>query len=205
MGEYRGIKMGEKLMIAGIEHLKKRGSITIELDSVFPAAPLYRRLGFKDRYISFRFRRESMSGESALHIFASSMTDEIIEFDQVMTGLNRTRYLKRFCSEFPDSIYIMKEGGIRAYAIARERKGGSLLIGPLVAENCIIAERLFLSIMHANPENVISIGVLEPQAEFIAFLRGMGFIHTIPALRMYHGKLRHYDRNIFGIMAAEKG
>jgi hypothetical protein len=203
--EYRGKKIGENLMIAGMEHLKSKGVKTIELDSVFPAAPLYRRLGFRDRFISFRFKRESMGGEAIPQKFDLSMTDEILEFDHIMTGLNRAKHLKRFCTEFPDSIYIIKEGGVRAYAIVRERKGGSLLVGPLVAENCIIAEKLFLSIMYDNPEKTINIGVLEPQTEFIAFMRGLGFFHAIPALRMYYGELRNYDRNVYGIIAAEKG
>ncbi|MBD3218560.1 MAG: GNAT family N-acetyltransferase, partial [candidate division Zixibacteria bacterium] len=57
--EFRGDGIGEKLMALGMDHLKSRGVNSIELDAVFLAMSLYRRLGFKDKHFSYRFRKVS--------------------------------------------------------------------------------------------------------------------------------------------------
>jgi ribosomal-protein-alanine N-acetyltransferase len=203
--EFRGDGIGEKLMIQGMDYLKGLGVKSIELDAVFLALNLYRRLGFKDKHFSYRFKKESTGGTEKIQRLDISQTDEIIELDRKLTELNRSKHLRRFCNEFPDSIYTITEDNLLAYGMVRERNGGSYAVGPLVAENSSLAERLLLGIMAKHPQKQILIGPLEPQREFIAFLRGLGFLHNIPALRMYYGEKRNYHKHVYGIIAAEKG
>lgn len=51
----RGGGLGEELMRRAIGYLRARSVRTIELDGVFRATSLYRRLGFVDKYLSLRF------------------------------------------------------------------------------------------------------------------------------------------------------
>lgn len=60
--EERGGELGTKLMEHAINVLKKKGVKTIELDGVFPAVSLYRRLKLKDKYLSLRFMRKATGG-----------------------------------------------------------------------------------------------------------------------------------------------
>jgi len=203
--QFRGDGIGEKLMIKGMDYLKSRGVKSIELDAVFLALSLYRRLGFKDKHLSYRFKKVSSGGDVRVQRFDISRTDKIIELDRKLTGLGRSKHLRSFCIEFSDSIYTITEDNLLAYGMVRERNGGSYAIGPLVAENSSLAERLLLGIMAEYPQKQILIGPLEPQREFIAFLRGLGFLHNIPALRMYYGEKRNYHKHVYGIIAAEKG
>ena len=53
----RGKGIGTKLMGHAINYLNGKGVKTVELDGVFPAVSMYRRLGFKDKYLSLRFIR----------------------------------------------------------------------------------------------------------------------------------------------------
>ncbi|MBD3217648.1 MAG: hypothetical protein GF310_05175 [candidate division Zixibacteria bacterium] len=133
------------------------------------------------------------------------MADEIIEFDRKMTGLNRSKHIHRFCREFADSMYIIKEDDLKAYAIVRERAGYGYAVGPMIAQDTAIAEKLLAQIIAEYSGKQILIGPLEPQREFIAFLRGLGFLHNTPALRMYYGEKRNYHKHVYGITAAEKG
>lgn len=55
----RGRGIGEKLMQRAIGYLDGRSVRAIELDGVFEAASLYRRLGFVDKYLSLRFYRSA--------------------------------------------------------------------------------------------------------------------------------------------------
>ncbi len=203
--EFRGDGIGEKLMVHGMDYLKSRDVKSIELDAVFLAMSLYRRLGFKDRFISYRFKKESTGGNEKTQRLDISMADEIIEFDRKMTGLDRSKHIRRFCREFADSMYIIKEDNLKAYALVRKRAGYGYAVGPMIAEDTEVAERLLASIMAEYPGKQILIGPLEPQREFIAFLRGLGFLHNIPALRMYYGEKRNYHKHVYGIIAAEKG
>ena len=48
----RGKGVGTALMKIAMSYLQSKGVPTIELDGVLEAAPLYRRLGFQDKYLS---------------------------------------------------------------------------------------------------------------------------------------------------------
>jgi len=203
--QYRSEGLGETLMRKAMDHLTEFGTKTIELDSVWPAAPLYRRLGFKDKYFSYRVRKQvEMTGASP-KIFSPDMLDELLHFDKAMTGINREKHLRKFAEEFADSIYIIKQPNLRAYALVRERQGDLYWIGPMVAENLDLAEKLFYQILAKYTGKTIGLGILETNRGFIDIIRELDFIHTVPALRMYLGEYRAYEDNVYAIIAAEKG
>jgi GNAT superfamily N-acetyltransferase len=202
---YRGAKIGEALMINSIDYLGKRGVTTIELDGVFEALSLYRRLGFKDKYFSYRFNTIAEKGDGEPQRFEPSMLADLIVFDKNMTGLERERYLTAFAEDFADSIYILKTDAVHAYAVVRPRAEKRIALGPMVADSLESAERLILPILKKYNGYRIGIGVLEPNRLFIELLRRLKFQHTVPCLRMYLGRRLQYEEHICGIISPEKG
>ncbi len=205
--EYRGQKIGEELMKMAIDHLVNMGAKTIELDAVFEAARLYRRLGFRDKYFSYRMWRVSDLDYRQPAITGKSQVDQIIAFDRKMTGIDREKHLRRFCDEFADELYVLSNNNaeLTAYAIARERKADIVVIGPLVAADDQAASELFKQVYARYRGREVGLGLLEPNRFAIQMLRDTGFVHNQPALRMYYGERREYHEHIYSIMSAEKG
>jgi len=203
--EFRGKKIGEDLMTSAIDHLKHMHVTTIELDSVFPAAPLYRRLGFIDKYFSYRLRKVLNWPIQPIQKFDKSMTDELLAFNYKMTGLDRSNHLRKFCEEFPDSIYVIKNDKLQAYGLVRPRTENMFWLGPLVAEVDDIALILFDKICGLYSGQTLALGVPENKRRLIHHLRAQNFIHTIPALRMYLGERLRYESNMYAILSPEKG
>jgi len=203
--KYRGVKIGEKLMIKAMDYLTDIGVVSIELDSVWPAASLYRRLGFQDKYFSYRVRKQVKSSGDIPDTFSSGMITDLLDFDKKMTGLYRARQLQQLSEEYPDSIFIFKDTQLRGYALVRERKGDMFWIGPMLANNYEIAEKLFKQILSRYTGSTVAMGIPETNRAFIRLIRNYGFSHTVPALRMYYGAYRNYEENVYAIIAPEKG
>lgn len=201
----RGQGIGERLMNHAVEFLKSRGAKTIELDGVFAAASLYRKLGFKDKYLSLRFRRKAQSGNDIVSPCSMDTIDEIVNFDREKTGLNRERMIREYFNR-PDALVLaVRREGIGAYAIARPRSGGFFTIGPMVANGSANAEKLYDSIIEKSGFDDLTIGVPEVNKDAIGILVRKAFQYGQPSLRMYLGDKRNYERYIFGIFSAEKG
>jgi len=85
--------IGLKLMKQGIDYLTKNGIKTIELDGVFPAVMLYRKLGFRDKYLSLRFMRraEERSHEKPSPRPFSKNVHMIVDFDREKTGFTERK------------------------------------------------------------------------------------------------------------------
>jgi len=204
--DYRGHKLGKALMDHAIEYLEKRGVTSMELDSVFPAATLYRRHGFMDKYVSYRYRGFiAVSSEVIPEFLKPDQVDEMIEFDKKLTGLNREKHLRKLAADFPDSILITRKDKLQGYALVRPRKGDQFWIGPMVAEDDFTGKMLFHSVINNHVGKVLSLGVPETNRFMIDSVKTRGFIHTIPALRMFRGKRLEYEQNVYSIMAPEKG
>jgi ribosomal protein S18 acetylase RimI-like enzyme len=202
---YRDAKIGEALMINSIDYLGKKGVTTIELDGVFEAVSLYRRLGFKDKYFSYRLNKIVEDGEGEPQNFEPSMLDELIAFDREMTGLARERHLIRFAEDFANSIYVIKTDALRTYAVVRPHAEKRITVGPMIADSPESGEKLLLSILNKFNGYRLGLGVPEPNRQFIELLRRLKFQHTVPSLRMYLGRRLNYEEHICCIISPEKG
>jgi len=203
--EERGRGIGEGLLRHAVNYLVQREVRTIELDGVFGAASLYRRLGFRDKYLSLRLKgRAESHGQEALP-YASEMSDEVVCFDRRKTGLSRERVVRELLAEFADSVYVSGSEALTGYAIVRPREGGYFAMGPLVAEDTDAADLLLGSIMANYRGEILAIGVPEVNRVAVRLLLRKGFNYFEPSLRMYFGERRDYETNVYGIVAAEKG
>lgn len=203
---HRGHQIGEALMRAAIDYQQARGAETIELDGVIPAVPLYRRLGFRDKYLSLRFRRPPDPPSPISVARPMSMTsEELLDYDHQRTGLNRGHILSRFHSEFADSLFAPPSDSPPGYAFVRPRANDSMAIGPLIADSLNAAGIILQSIVNVWGHKTLTIGVPEINRESPALLLQQGFLYSQPSLRMYLGQQRSYERSVFAILSPEKG
>lgn len=204
--EYRGRKIGQSLMRRAIDFQLGHGAETLELDGVIPAVPLYRRLGFRDKYLSLRFWRPPQDGQPVAAVPRESTPLEVIvRYDQTRTGLERSRILGRFHEEFNETLLTTPGEPIGGYAFVRPRVNGVCAIGPLVADSPADAEPILSSIIGSLGGKRLTIGIPETNRQSVAMALGHGFVYGQPSLRMYLGKRREYESSVYAILSAEKG
>lgn len=204
----RGI--GEALMRHAVEHLQSIGIACIELDATFPAAPLYRRIGFRDKYLSLRFLRPAGNDSASDSPPApvgniDHLIDTVPDIDKRLTGLDRSRVLTRLVTEYPESVFAKASPVPGGYAIAYPRSGNRVSIGPLVAADDSTAEYILDRIIGSYASRDIGVGMPETQLSASDMLRKRGFLYQPPSLRMYRGQRRRYEDHIYAIVSAEKG
>ncbi|UCD17320.1 MAG: GNAT family N-acetyltransferase, partial [Candidatus Zixiibacteriota bacterium] len=158
----RGRGIGAELIKRAIYYLHAKGIDNIELDSEIRAVPLYRRMAFKDKYLSLRFLRPAQNSCIAKSLVPPRpAVGRIVAFDHDLTGINRERVIRRFCEEFADSVFVVGEKEISAYAVVRPGDGGLCHIGPAVGRGCDSLNVLLDRIIQRFPDCALKIGVPE--------------------------------------------
>lgn len=206
----RGRCIGGALMRRAVEYLQSSGVVCIELDATFPAAPLYRRIGFKDKHLSLRFLRPADDGvDPDLPSAPVADTDQLVrvvtDIDRRLTGLDRSRVLARLVTEFPGSVFVETSPTPGGFAMVYPRFGNRVNIGPLVAVDNSTAEDILDTVIGSLASREIGIGVPETQSSASIMLRDRGFLYQPPSLRMYRGQRRRYEDHVYAIVSAEKG
>lgn len=203
--EERRQGVGKALMEAAIKYLSGRGVRTIELDGVFPAVDLYRKLGFNDKCLCLLFRGKGQVRRAVTIPYKPQMAETIVRFDGEMTGLNREKVVRRFLEDFQDSVFVIGDNRISAYAVPKPRAGGFFTVGPFIARNKEVAEALLHAVMNKYQGKLLALGIPEGNRPGVDLLLRNGFVHLPPSLRMYLGERRDYHRHVYGIIAPEKG
>ncbi len=216
--EVRGQGLGASLMQHAIKFRQESGADTIELDAEMRAVPLYRRMGFKDKYLSLRFARPggplpfSRPGRSTVRVTPDSDLRDIIQtIDRGLTFLGRERLIDHFLSEFPENVFYTDGGVHSGYAFARPIVGNRHVIGPIVASDNAPVHTLIDAIVASLGDNELHLGVPEctfktkANLNIQSVLLDYGFVYRPPSLRMYLGERRDYEHFIAGIFSPEKG
>ncbi len=206
----RGRGTGESLMRRAMAYLRAKETACVELDATSEGEPLYRRLGFKDKYLSLRFFRPA---DNRPHLEArlssggdSDQTVRVITgIDKRLTGLDRSRLLTRLIREVFESVFMDPSSSPNGYAIVYPRSGNRVNIGPLVAADVSTAERILDMIIRAYASHDIGVGAPETQRTVSQIMTARGFLFRPPSLRMYWGRERRYEAHVYAIVSAEKG
>jgi GNAT superfamily N-acetyltransferase len=203
--DHRQKGIGEALFAHAMTYLEERGTKTIELDGVFPAVSLYRRLGFCDKHLSLRLVRPPSPCDAQSRELLTVTTDEIVQFDREHSRIDRSAVLTRFCYDFRESLFAIGNGQLSAYAFVKPRVDGSMAVGPLVATSPDIAIVLLKTILSRFHDRPIVIGVPEMKKPFVQALVAEGFFYKCPSLRMYSGARLDPDECTYGIISPDKG
>lgn len=136
----RGKGVGTRLLKHSLDYLKsqmanRKSQITIRLDATSAGQPIYEKLGFVVEYELARF--EGIAPSSRIEPAVTKATPEIfariIDFDNRITGTDRTKMLSRLFEEFPEYIHILQHGDtITGFATMRPGTN-AIQIGPCIA------------------------------------------------------------------------
>jgi ribosomal protein S18 acetylase RimI-like enzyme len=203
--EYRGRGIGKALMMKGLACLRAKGVKFIELDATFEGVPLYRKLGFRDKYLSLRMRRPATGRPVEAPPSLEHSVDEVLAFDRRHFGFDRSRLMRSFVDDFSESIHVSGADEIDGYAITFPRAGNLRAIGPIVALSDDIAESLLADIVAHNEDHDLTLGLPETADNFTRTLLSQGFEYREPSLRMYLGEKREYESFVYAIVSPEKG
>jgi GNAT superfamily N-acetyltransferase len=203
--EFRGHGIGEKLMLHGIDYLHSKGVTTIELDGVFPAVPLYRRLGFRDKYLSLRFFRKPQKISISDSPQPDISIDRIIDYDRQKIGLDRSRLIKKLYEQLPDSLFVDSRSDSFGYAVIKPCAGNYSMLGPIVCDNIDNADNLLQSGIKKYGDRMLLIGMPEKKTEFIDILIKSGFNYSLPSLRMSLGHNIDYEKYVYAILSPGQG
>lgn len=214
--EYRGRQIGERLMRQGIDYLKGRECDTIELDGVIKAVPLYKRLGFQEKYHSLRFKRPGAPvkpGGNGLEMsdrvrgVNGADIAKVIEFDKASLGIDRSRALKAIYDLFPNSFSAVfgPSDELLAYLIVRPIDEVSCQLGALVSTENLASIQLLSHAITDYSAYDLSIGMPAMAGYISHWILRQGFIRYAPCLRMFIGKELNYEERVACILSPEKG
>ena len=200
---FRGKGYGRRLMEHALAHLRSSNISTIELDGDFPAVELYRKLGFKDKYLSLRFERQPEQIES-IKIAEPDILNlpGIIRIDKRLTGISRSQFLAEFMELYRNDIYSLNNS---SYSIVRKCYGNKFVMGPTIAETEEMAEKLINSILNDYRMETIYAGVPEINRNAVKIMQKNNFCYNNPSLRMYSGDRIDYEENIYTIISGDVG
>jgi ribosomal protein S18 acetylase RimI-like enzyme len=203
--EFRDRGIGKALMMKGLAYLRARGVKFIELDGTFEGVPLYRKLGFRDKYLSLRMCRPATARPVEKPPSHDHSVEDILTFDRRHFGFDRSRLLRKLLADFSESIHVHGIAEIDGYAMTFQRRGNLRAIGPIVALSRDVAESLLVDIIVGNEDHDLAIGFPETVDGFSGTLQAHGFEYRLPSLRMYLGEKREYESFVYAIVSPGKG
>ena len=208
--DFRNKGIGKKLWYLRRDRLIDRlhSNATIGMDGVLDMQSFYSKGGFK---IAFRDERyEFNSIKIAYSVNVSEINnadfDNIIEYDTFYFGFQRAIFLKNWL-QMPESkaIKYTENSKILGYAVIRKAETG-YKIGPLFANNSVIAEELFKSCLNMDPNNPIFLDIPTTNQNAIDLVKKYHGKYIFECARMYYGAPKKIEiNNIYGITTFELG
>jgi len=208
--EYRGHRVGIELGKVGCAHL---GSRTVGLDDVAAKQAHYRTWGFELAYRILRYEGVGGAVESpiddvpvCLVDFSAMPLGELTEYDSQIFPADRSRFLQSWvCQPGARSLGLVRQGRMAAYGVLRPCRTG-YKIGPLMADDLLLAEILFQEFTAAAGGELVYLDVPEPNASAVLMAQRHGMRPVLETARMYAGPPPVTDLSrLFGVTTLELG
>lgn len=206
----RGRKLGEQLMLKAMSHLKSNGVKSIKLDSVPPAIPLYRRLGFKEEYWSLRFLgiARQQAKTTCLQMKEEDL-EEVCKLDLSEFKAPRSNFLEYIYENYPGLCFTSWiDDELIGFIMGKDGKG-QVKIGPWIVKqgHNSEAEQLLFSVMNRRINETLWVGVSERNNDSIKILEKNRFNRLPSSLRMCHGECNVVEnvKSVFGLGGPDKG
>lgn len=205
--EFRGMGYGWKLWLHAMQSLK---GYIVGLDGVLEHVEDYKKTGFVFESNNVRYQGISDQvcdpNHCVLDVSRADFAD-ILHYDKVYFSVERKEFLEKWLYQSGHQSYkVVKNGQINGYGTIRKCRDG-YKIGPLFAENPIIAEDLFLKLISSIPTGskyFLDIPALNGDAEALTEKYNMQSVFR--TVRMYcNGKPQIAMNNIYGITSFELG
>jgi len=178
------------------------------IDGVFEMQETYsRKYGFMYAYRNIRWEGE-IKGELHHNFLKAENVpfEKLLEYDTRHFFTERRTFLEKWINQ-KDSICLVSCDGdeITGYGMIRRCVAGHK-IGPLFAENSLIAEKLFLSLCGYVNHGPIYLDTPEPNADAVELAKKYNMREVFGTARMYTRKIPKLPLdNIFGVTSFEMG
>ena len=206
--EFRGMGIGQEIMIEAVNYLKYQGCKTIKLDAVQKARSLYERVGFQFENNSLRYyldlsneekikrfteKKKQYTKSFPIHNMKECDLTEVLEADEELFGCSREGLLKILFEEYPELAFITKDTneflagysfGVVENKILRIRAGLSDSL-----ETTINLINIAISVaLEKHDIEGVSIGMVENTQFGVKAMEELGFEKTGYSFRMYYGE-----------------
>lgn len=204
--EFRGQGYGLRLWRAALGRLHGHN---VGLDGVVTQQGNYARSGFRFAYPSVRYRGQA--GPGVIHASVRPATevafDAIGDFDRQIFPERRAAFLRRWLTQPMAGAYVAEDSGrLTGYTVVRRCREG-WKIGPLAADEPVIARRLYeAAAAHAPCGEAIFVDVPEINPGTKPFLASIGLSPVFETARMYTGPDPAIELpKLFGVTTFELG
>ena len=185
--EYRGQGVSKLLLTNILEKLESFKSI--KLDATPEGQRVYKKFDFKDEYFITRMATASLkslsSDDNALpEPIQSNHIEEIIAFDEIVFGANRTQLIESLIKEYPHKAWALKRNNsIADFALGREGNKYHQ-VGPVFASNSNDVKLLIGKALKDLAKQPVVVDVLCDKEDLINWLNSIGFITQRHFVRM---------------------
>lgn len=168
--------IGFALMQFILARLEQQQVPKVMLDASEIGRPLYDKLGFVAYDETFVFQRNSDFAKLVRTPHLQTITvqelDELVHWDTVAFGANRSKVFKALLGVFPGRAFMQRdeEGRLMGYIFAQENR-----IGPWVMLQSCSAEELFRAALAVPYEGTVSVAVPAVNREAIELVQRYGF------------------------------
>jgi ribosomal protein S18 acetylase RimI-like enzyme len=209
--DQRRFGIGTQLLKQAITRLQQCGVRCIKLDATPMGRKVYVPLGFVDEYELSRYEGMPAGGGPAaggdVIPFSSADFSAAAGLDARAFGAARAAVLRSLSGRNPELCFAVRDdSGLAGFLMAREG-ATAVQVGPWIARDPLVAERLLRSFFQRVGGRRVFIDVVAPNAAVNAMMQSHGFTIQRTLTRMYLGENAHpgETRLVFGISSPEKG
>jgi GNAT superfamily N-acetyltransferase len=208
--DFRSKGIGKKLWYLRRDLLisKLNPNAPIGMDGVLDMQSFYGRGGFNIAFRDERYEFSSMTIPFSTNVSQINKEDfeKIIAYDNFYFGFQRAIFLKNWL-QMPESkaVKYTEDNKILGYAVIRKAETG-YKIGPLFADNTLIAAELFKSCLNMAPNNSVFLDIPTVNQNAVNLVKEYNGKYVFECARMYFGAAPKVDLdNIYGITSFELG
>ncbi len=208
--EYRGSGIGRKLWIQRRDALLGRlnSGAAIGMDGVLAMQSFYSKGGFEIAFRDERYVRTGRVFQINPHI--SSITcadyDSVLAYDRQCFGFGRPQFLIPWITQPQVKTFKYTADGIlMGFAVVRKAINGHK-VGPLFADNALIAEELYKACLNSVADEQLFIDIPVVNAAAGDLVKKYKATYVFECARMYYGKAPAIPiGQVFGLTTFELG
>ncbi len=189
---YRRQGIGTRLMCTALSWLDATGRTCIRLDATSLGAPVYRKLGFQTEQKILRvggIPRDLHDGSQTVRVCDFRWEDwpSLSHLDQLSTGADRTKLLKRLLTQPDTLVRVVRQSGRLSGFFLRRPGSRADQIGPLVALGEDVGRALLVDAMQCRRHGYVLIDIPAQNRTAMAAIQQYGLGEQRSFLRMVRG------------------
>ena len=207
---FRSRGLGNTLWHWRKEHLLQRlvPGAAIGMDGVFNMQPYYAKGGFVFSHRDIRFQATGVAAppDASVSPLAGIPFEEVLAYDSDCFPTPRPRFLQAWIEQADSlALGVRQDGELAGYGVIRSCREGCK-IGPLFADDAMIAERLFNALSAFAPGEPVFLDVPENNLDAMELAKRHGMVEVFGCARMYLGPMPALPaQRIFGVTTFELG